>query len=180
MLLGSTTNTAPKGISHASMPASDRDDPDVLDQHQEGLLKQLRKLYVVAGTLEKPSDRVTYLKELGNVGGLLAYKVPEESTMSKYLSQERREAVADQVNSAILYRSGLPAVSYVELYTRYTTTIWSLMYDLHVKPPPLANLPPGVHLPQSTNTSRNGIKGERESLDSMPLFDLQEFLDSRT
>jgi hypothetical protein len=39
---------------------------------------------------------------LDQVGGLLAYKVPEKSPMARYLSQGRREAVADQINAAVL------------------------------------------------------------------------------
>jgi hypothetical protein len=72
------------------------------DQRQSSLLSKAQKLYAIAQMLPKPNDRATYLKELANVGGLLVYKVPEESSLSKYLSQERREAVADQINSAIL------------------------------------------------------------------------------
>jgi hypothetical protein len=69
---------------------------------QTELLCRAQKLYSAANSLQNPSDRATYLKELGNVGGLLAYKHPEDSPMAKYLSQERREAVANQINSAIL------------------------------------------------------------------------------
>lgn len=69
---------------------------------QMALLSKAQKLHALANALPKASDRSIYLKELNNVGGLLAYKVPETSSISKYLSQERREAVADQINSAIL------------------------------------------------------------------------------
>jgi hypothetical protein len=66
------------------------------------LLTKAQKLHALANALPKASDRTIYFKELINVGGLLAYKVPETSSIAKYLSQERREAVADQINSAIL------------------------------------------------------------------------------
>jgi hypothetical protein len=88
----------------------DDHDPDP-DSHQAALLAKAQKLYVAANMIQKPSDRVMYLKELANVGGLLAYKVPEESPTARYLSQERREAVADQINRAILCRFFLGACS---------------------------------------------------------------------
>ena len=78
------------------------DDPEA---KQIDLLFRAQKLYVATNLLHDPSDRARYLKELGNVGGLLAYKQPESSPMAKYLSQARREAVADQINGAILCSS---------------------------------------------------------------------------
>jgi len=78
-------------------PATVGEAPD-----QEMLLTKAQKLYAFTNALPNPADRATYLKELENVGGLLAYNVPEESSMAKYLTLERREAVADQINRAIL------------------------------------------------------------------------------
>jgi CTLH/CRA C-terminal to LisH motif domain len=75
---------------------------DLSPERQLTLLLQVQKLHALINGLPNQSDRALYLKELQNVGGLLAYKVPETSSISKYLSQERREAVADQINSAIL------------------------------------------------------------------------------
>jgi len=49
-----------------------------------------------------PSDQDFYMEEIQNVGALMAYQVPEKSPVAKYLSMFRREAVADQINSAIL------------------------------------------------------------------------------
>jgi hypothetical protein len=72
------------------------------ERYQTELILRAQKLYALVELLRKPEDRATYLKELENVGGLLAYKVPEMSPMSKYLDQARRESVADQINRAIL------------------------------------------------------------------------------
>lgn len=86
-------------------PNEDHDsNADSLEQ-QTALLKSAQKLYALATMLPQKSDQDIYTKELGNISGLLAYKVPEESSMAKYLSQERREAVADQVNRAIICKS---------------------------------------------------------------------------
>lgn len=93
---GSETPKSQKRTSQAL----DDDDPKALDQ-QTALLKSAQKLYALASLLFPP-DREKYIKELGNVLGILAYKIPEESSVSKYLSQERRAAVAEQINSAIL------------------------------------------------------------------------------
>ena len=68
----------------------------------ELLVMKAQKLYALMNMLPDPADRITYSKELKNVSGLLAYPVPEESSISKYLTMERREAVADQINRAIL------------------------------------------------------------------------------
>ena len=77
-------------------------DPIAHHQHLSNLIARIQKLYALANALPKESDRNTYAEELDQVGGLLAYKLPEESPMARYLSQGRREAVADQINAAIL------------------------------------------------------------------------------
>jgi hypothetical protein len=77
-------------------------DPVTDERYQTELLIRGQKLYASVELLRKPEDRATYSEELQNVGGLLAYKVPERSPMSKYLDQARRESVAEQINRAIL------------------------------------------------------------------------------
>lgn len=76
--------------------------PDAYPAHQTALLHRAQRLYAAVESLRDLRDREIYRKELNSVGGLLAYTVPEASPIAKYLSQERREAAADQVNSAIL------------------------------------------------------------------------------
>lgn len=66
------------------------------------LLCRAQKLYAEAHSLKDPKDRGIYLKHLGQVGGLLAYKVPESGPLATFLTQERREDLAVQVNQAIL------------------------------------------------------------------------------
>jgi hypothetical protein len=94
-----STLTSSISTTPAQSPADMEDSPD---SQQMALLTTAQKLYALSNTLPNPVDRATYLKELENVGGLLAYKVPEKSSMAKYLTLERREAVADQINRAIL------------------------------------------------------------------------------
>ncbi|GLB34870.1 putative repeated motif containing protein [Lyophyllum shimeji] len=149
--------------------AQEDEDSSSTFEQQLMLLSKARKLLSLAETLATPSDRDLYLKELTNVGGLLAYKVPEHSSISKYLSQERREAVADQINRAILERLGLPTVSSLELLTRYTSTVWSFAHHLGAKARPGAVLPPTALAPPS----------QKES-ETVPPFDMEQFLGFKT
>lgn len=88
--------------STLSLIPDEATDPIAHQQHLTNLIARIQKLYVLANALPKESDRTTYAEELDQVGGLLAYKVPEQSPMARYLSQGRREAVADQINAAVL------------------------------------------------------------------------------
>lgn len=77
------------------------------------LLHRAQSLYSEVNRLSQANDRAMYLGELGQVGGILAYTVPERSPLAMYMTQARREAVADQIDSAILCKSityeGMPA-----------------------------------------------------------------------
>jgi CTLH/CRA C-terminal to LisH motif domain len=84
------------------------------DAHLARLLKHVHELYECAQALQEPDERAEYQHELSAVSGLLAYKVPEQSPMAKYLTQERREVVADEINSAILRVSLSPPATMVE------------------------------------------------------------------
>ena len=87
------------------------------DAHLARLLKHVREIYDCAQALQVPQERAEYQHELSNISSLLVYKIPEQSPMAKYLTQERREAVADQVNSAILRATFSFPVSDVEILT---------------------------------------------------------------
>src|SRR5712671_1689610 len=87
------------------------------DAHLARLLKHVHELSDCAQALQDPHERAEYQHELSAVSSLLAYKVPEQSPMAKYLTQERREVVADEVNSAILRVSLSPLILGVETLT---------------------------------------------------------------
>jgi hypothetical protein len=89
------------------------------DAHLDRLLKHVHEIYDCAQALQDPHERAEYQHELSAVSGLLAYKVPEQSPMAKYLTQERREAVADEMNNAILCTSFSSPISGVEILTRW-------------------------------------------------------------
>ena len=84
------------------------------DAHLARLLKHVHELYDRAQALQDPHERAGYQHQLSAVSGLLAYKVPEQSPMAKYLTQERREIVANEINSAILRVSLSPPLTIVE------------------------------------------------------------------
>ena len=70
---------------------------------EEELIAKGTKLYALAKRLPNARDRRTYEEELGHVSALLLYRPPEdERSLAKYMSQARRAAVAEQINSAIL------------------------------------------------------------------------------
>lgn len=91
--------------SSSSQSSTNRTEPqygDITPARLASLLHKGQKLYGLAAALPNSKDKDVYQRELANVGGLLAYPVPEDSPVSKYLSYERREALADQINRAIL------------------------------------------------------------------------------
>jgi solute carrier family 66 (lysosomal lysine-arginine transporter), member 1 len=159
----------PSDSSHASSSYSSSKVADTVDQ-QTALLNSAQKLYALAKMLPSEQDIARYMKELESVLGLLAYRVPEESPMSEYLSQGRREAVADQIDYAILYHSKRPVISHLELYTRYTTTIWDILHRLEVKPHP--------SIPPTGAKASVPTKGRQEVQDICPPFDLHSFVNA--
>ncbi|KAF8844601.1 hypothetical protein BDN67DRAFT_987829 [Paxillus ammoniavirescens] len=147
------------------------------DEYQMELLIRAQKLYATVNALRKQEERAIYIQELSNVGGLLAYKVPEDSPMAKYLHQERRDGVAEQINSAILYRTNMPTVSYLELAVRYTHFSWAVLHELRVKVS-AGSQPSGVVLPPRAKSQSAGGSEKEPSFEAPP-FDLQLFLDTR-
>lgn len=78
---------------------------DKCNKRQVELLHRAQRVYAEVEALQDKEIKMIYRKELSTVGGLLAYRIPEESPMKHYFDQSRREAVAEQVNSAILCKS---------------------------------------------------------------------------
>lgn len=61
-------------------------------------------LHAEAAKLD-PAARSVYVREITEAGALFAYTDPEQSPVGGFLKQERRIALADQVNRAILRTS---------------------------------------------------------------------------
>ncbi|KAI0928416.1 hypothetical protein AcW1_005668 [Taiwanofungus camphoratus] len=184
----------PSAINVSASSSKDTDMMRHVDSEQANvlLLHRAQNLHSEAYRLPDANDRALYLTELTQVGGVLAYTVPERGPMAKYMTQERREAVADQIESAILYRTGQPVVSRLELCTRYTSVLWSALHDLKVKAPAASAWPEGVSLPgvsKIATSKGSGINGENatpqatkksggdEAAEIVPHFDLHTFLE---
>lgn len=142
------------------------------DMRQTELLIRAQKLYAQVKALRRPADRAEYQKELTNVSGLLTYTHPEASPVARYLEQERRERVADQINSAILYYSGMPVASYIDLAVRHTHSLWATLHIMKAKLPPRSRWPTGTLPPPYLGPAK-------KELDEVPPFDLALFLNSK-
>lgn len=150
------------------------------DAHLSQLLKHVYELYDCAQALQDPHERVEYQRELSAVSGLLAFKVPEQSPMAKYLTQERRQVVADEINSAILHHAGSPPISYLELYVRYNTVIWNYMNENDFRVPP-RGWPNGIALPSRPQSILSSAPASvklsrRDDPEVAPTFNLTQFL----
>ncbi|KAH9935026.1 CTLH/CRA C-terminal to lish motif domain-containing protein [Fomitopsis serialis] len=126
------------------------EDKEMADSATERLLHRAQNLYAEVHRLPVAEDRAQYLLELGRVGSLLAYTVPEKGPVTQYLGQDRREALADSIDSAILYRTEQPVVPKLELASRQTSVVWSMLHEQKVRPPPPSSWPAGVTPPGMT------------------------------
>ncbi|TFY63284.1 hypothetical protein EVJ58_g3342 [Rhodofomes roseus] len=113
---GAQPPTSPITTSTSETTDEDKEMSDL--RATERLLHRAQNLYAEANRLPAAEDRGQYLLELGKVGSLLAYVVPEKGPVTQYLGQDRREALADSIDSAILYRTGQRVVSKLELAAR--------------------------------------------------------------
>jgi len=95
----------------------------------ENLLKEAHRLWNEVNSIKEEADRKMYQAEMMNVANLLAYNKPETSPAASYLHQNRRQAVADQIESAILYREGLSPSSRIEHLARQTQAVFRLLYE---------------------------------------------------
>jgi len=150
----------------------------------ERLLHRAQNLYAEAHRLPVAEDRAQYLLELGRVGSLLAYAVPEKGPVTQYLGQDRREALADSIDSAILYRTDQPVVPKLELASRQTSVVWSMLHEQKVRPPPPSSWPTGVTPPGMTRPApapsimSSKKSSEPDAPESFAPFDLHTYLNA--
>ena len=145
------------------------------------LIQKSRKLHELVKGLPKPKDREMYKKELTNVASLLAYACPEKSAVAKYLSWERRVAVSEQINRAILDRCGVAPISDIELAARYTTVLWDYAKTHGVKPRAGVPLPPRPPLSSSTQSTVKLDKSDKKDAEGeqLPTFNLHHFVQAK-
>ncbi|PCH37984.1 hypothetical protein WOLCODRAFT_135975 [Wolfiporia cocos MD-104 SS10] len=176
------------------------------DDDTTKLLQRGQSLYIEAMRLPKKEDREMYSKELTHVSSILAYPGgPESSPSASYMAQKNREALADQIDDAILYKiassephgaakNGQQIISKLESAVRYTTVVWSVLQVLGVKQPPRNKWPAGITYPlngdsksdstnQTSNTDGTPVvtkkpASENDASQVIPEFDLSAFLDA--
>lgn len=145
-LLASTTpGIAASAISRAASPAPSTSSSNgsatsatgtnaALNPALHSALAYAQGLYASAQKL--PSFwRAMYLKELEQVTALLAYTDVEHSPVRRFLHRSRKVALAEQVNSAILLRSGKPSQPLIEVAVRQTTLLWNHLLAEEVQVP---------------------------------------------
>lgn len=134
-LASTTPGIAASAISRAASPAPSTSSSNgsatsttgtnaALNPALHSALSYAQGLYTSAQKL--PSYwRAMYLKELEQVTALLAYTDVEHSPVKRFLHKSRKMALAEQVNSAILFRSGKSSQPLIEVAVRQTSFLWN-------------------------------------------------------
>ncbi|MCO5598779.1 hypothetical protein L7F22_052878 [Adiantum nelumboides] len=165
--------------------SSTANDPNLL-----GALQGAQKLW--SDVQKLPAYwRAMYLKELESVTSMLAYRDLLKSPVSKYLDQSRRVALAEQINSAIMLRTGKPSQPLIESAVRQTTFCWQTLANEKVVLP--ANhwvfsngsvvgsdgFEGGVSTAVSTGVNPSNIERAKKAGKTLPSWDLHGFLQER-
>ena len=95
--------SGPSMASKTGQQAVSSTDKAAHKKKQTALLGAAQSLLIETNRLE-PKYRALYLKELTEVSVVMAYPQPEFSPAKVYLGMERRQALAEQVDAAILCR----------------------------------------------------------------------------
>ncbi|KAL8278374.1 hypothetical protein RQP46_009266 [Phenoliferia psychrophenolica] len=123
-------------------------------------IKQSQKLRGKADALPPGKERDAWEQECVDVAGLMAYTDLTICPVRGYLSQERRETLAELVNAAILQHGNRTPMPVVALVARQTSSIWQALAEWkHAFPPP-----------------EPGAAKLRSSAKTYPRFDLHTFL----
>ncbi|KAG8713715.1 hypothetical protein FRC08_012906 [Ceratobasidium sp. 394] len=108
---------------------------------QRHLFELATQLYQSAQGLKCQNDREVYAKEIEQVCSLMIGPVPEESLAAPYLSMARREALADQVNSSMLYYVGESPAPALQIWAQTTKVVWDQIILAHIALPRVADIP---------------------------------------
>ncbi|KAG8945676.1 hypothetical protein FRC00_009997 [Tulasnella sp. 408] len=109
---------------------------------QSRLITHAQQLHLLASQLPSKGEQSAYQEELTNVCALMAYQLPETSPVGRYLSMGRREAIAEQINCAILYRTGQNPIPYLQRYAEQTAVVFDTLEELGIPLPPSPGCPP--------------------------------------
>ncbi|SPO20865.1 uncharacterized protein UTRI_00342 [Ustilago trichophora] len=189
--LASTTPGIAASISRAASPAPSTSSSNgsatsatgtnaALNPALHSALSYAQGLYASAQKL--PSFwRAMYLKELEQVTALLAYTDVERSPVRRFLTRSRKVALAEQVNSAILSRSGKPSQPLIEVAVRQTTLMCYHAATDEISVPvghPMWGLVGGGAGAGGYDEAANGGKKSREGR-KVPLWKFRNFLQER-
>ncbi|SPO19951.1 uncharacterized protein UTRI_00342_B [Ustilago trichophora] len=189
--LASTTPGIAASISRAASPAPSTSSSNgsatsatgtnaALNPALHSALSYAQGLYASAQKL--PSFwRAMYLKELEQVTALLAYTDVERSPVRRFLTRSRKVALAEQVNSAILIRSGKPSQPLIEVAVRQTTLMCYHAATDEISVPvghPMWGLVGGGAGAGGYDEASNGGKKSREGR-KVPLWKFRSFLQER-
>ncbi|PWN25116.1 hypothetical protein BDZ90DRAFT_234329 [Jaminaea rosea] len=98
-------------------------------------LSHAQQLYNSVLRLPSGAYRDLYRKEVESVTAILAYKDLERSPLRKFLDVRRRRGLWNQINGAIMYRTGRPSQPLLESAVRQTTFVWSQLHEDGVSVP---------------------------------------------
>ncbi|KAK4701264.1 hypothetical protein P7C70_g4969, partial [Phenoliferia sp. Uapishka_3] len=124
-------------------------------------IKQSQRLRAKVGEMEPGKEREAWEAECVDVSGLMAYTDLEICPVRGYLSQGRREVLAELVNAAILKHTKHTPMPLLALVARQTTTIWQALAEWKLQFPPVDP----------------GQPKDRRAPKTYPRFDLHKFLE---
>ncbi|CAE7106658.1 unnamed protein product [Rhizoctonia solani] len=124
--LGDTKTISPNPVDDSEYTVSSSTKSSS-EARQRRLFQLASGLYQSIKSLACPADREIYAKEVEQVCSLMLGPSPESSLAAPYLSMNRREAVADQVNSAMLWYVGEAPAPRLQIWAQTAKVVWDLI-----------------------------------------------------
>ncbi|KEP55269.1 Ran-binding protein in the microtubule-organising centre protein [Rhizoctonia solani 123E] len=116
------------------------------EARQRHLFQLASGLYQGIKSLASSADRETYAKEVEQVCSLMLGPSPESSLAAPYLSMSRREAVADQVNSAMLWYVGEAPAPRLQIWSQTAKVVWDQIVATRPTLPRTDDIPADVRM----------------------------------
>ncbi|KAG9002694.1 hypothetical protein FRB90_011335 [Tulasnella sp. 427] len=172
-----SVRTVPPSRNSASDEELGPIEPKVLSAaDQARLITRAQYLHLIASQLPTKGEQSAYEDELTNVCALMAYHLPEKSPVERYLSMERREAIAEQINCAILYRTGQNPIPYLQRYAEQTAIVFDTLEELNIPLPPSPSCPPEAISILGQAKLKTLMKQEGKAPLKSGLFDFYTFM----
>ncbi|CAE6508593.1 unnamed protein product [Rhizoctonia solani] len=116
------------------------------EARQRHLFQLASGLYQGIKSLACSADREIYAKEVEQVCSLMLGPSPESSLAAPYLSMSRREAVADQVNSAMLWYVGEAPAPRLQIWSQTAKVVWDQIVATRPTLPRTDDIPADVRM----------------------------------